>query len=107
MKTLFMAIWRWWQAVTSWYRKLPGWFRAAWHTAFVAYAAMMVPVLLAFVADVQKWIAGDGTVPDASVLGRTAASGFVAFIAFVINAVWRRWRSPENAYQAPPDPPQQ
>ena len=80
------------------FRKLPSWLRAAIVTGWSTFVAAVALPLLGFIDDLQVWIAGNGEPPNVSQLGRLLAAAVLAFVAGVVNAVFRYFRPAETAY---------
>lgn len=78
--------------------RLPSWLRAAINTGWATFVAAVALPLLGFLGDLQVWITGAGEPPDVTQLGRLLAAALLAFVAGVVNAVFRYFKPVEQAY---------
>lgn len=78
--------------------RLPGWLRAAIHTSWAAWLAVVFLPVMAFLDEVTEWINGSGVAPDVMTFGRFLGTTFVAALAGLITAIFRRAKPPETAY---------
>lgn len=85
--------------VAAAWKRLPGWLRAAVNTAWATWLAVVFVPVVKFLDEVGTWI-GDPTAPtpDVMTFGRFLASTFVAALAGLITAIFRRAKPPESAY---------
>ena len=86
--------------IGSTFGRLPSWLRAAINTGWATFVASVALQLLGFIDDLQVWIAGNSEPPDVKQLGRVLAAAVLAFVAGLVNAVFRYFKPAEQAYAA-------
>jgi hypothetical protein len=82
--------------------RIPPWLRAAIITGGQALLASLGLILVSLIADVNGWLSDPTNPVDISGPAKLAIAALFTFTTFLLTAVFRAWRPPQNTYPEPP-----
>lgn len=80
---------------------LPTWLRAAIITSGQAAAASILIALVDLLFDLQDWVSDPTNPVDVSGFGKLVIGAVITAATFIVTAVFRKIKPPDNSYQPP------
>lgn len=82
--------------------RIPPWLRAALITGGQALIGSLLLILVSLAADVNDWLSDPTNPVDISGPAKLAMAAAITFVTFLVTAVYRAIRPPQNTYPEPP-----
>jgi hypothetical protein len=82
--------------------RIPPWLRAAIITGLQTLVGSLLLIVLSLILDVNDWLSDPTNPVDLSGPAKLALAAVVTFVSFIVTAVYRAIRPPQNTYPEAP-----